>query len=126
MIYTYGMTNGNYSLWWDALSDWNKSGELAFYNRISYNQGNGWNYSLGFGYGSGGKNSDSSNVGGDWNYESEYAFNGTVSYSLQSGSLKGTTVRLHGTILERDEYAGAPDADETDIRFQVIVPYNFI
>ncbi|MBC7002023.1 porin [Photobacterium sp. BZF1] len=125
MIYTYGMTNGNYSLWWDALSDWNKSGQTSWYNRISYDQGNGWNYYLGFGYGTGSK-SAAEGAMGDWDYESEYAINGTVSYSLQSGSLKGTTVRLHGTILERDEYAGAADADETDLRFQVIVPYNFL
>ncbi|MDO6544317.1 porin [Photobacterium sanguinicancri] len=127
MIYTYGMTNGNYSQWWDALSDWNKSGEASWYNRISYNQGNGWNYYLGFGYGTGGQDSSNSDVvGGDWNYKSEYAVNGTIEYSLLSGALKGTTLRLHGTILERDEFDGAASADETDIRFQVIVPYNFI
>ncbi|NNN90443.1 OprD family porin, partial [Vibrio sp. 2-2(9)] len=49
----------------------------------------------------------------------------TVSYSLQSGALKGSTIRLHGTILERDEYAGAGDADETDLRLQVLIPYSF-
>ncbi|HIF9336393.1 TPA: porin [Photobacterium damselae] len=124
MIYTYGMTNGTYSLWWDALSDWNKSGEVAWYNRISYDQGNGWNYYLGFGYGTGSK-SAAEGAKGDWDYESEYAFNATIAYSLQSGALKGSTIRLHGTVLERDEYAGAPKADETDLRFQVIIPYTF-
>jgi hypothetical protein len=124
MIYTYGMTNGNYSLWWDALSDWNKSGQLSWYNRVAYNQGNGWNYYLGLGYGTGGK-SAAEGATGDWDYESEYAFNATVAYSLQTGALKGSTVRLHGTVLERDEYAGAASADETDLRLQVIIPYSF-
>lgn len=124
MIYTYGMTNGTYSLWWDALSDWNKSGEVSIYNRLSYNQGNGWNYYLGFGYGSGGK-SAAEGAMGDWDYESEYAVNGTVSYSVQNGALKGSTLRLHATMLERDEYAGAASADETDLRFQVLIPYTF-
>ncbi|PSV13901.1 OprD family porin [Photobacterium leiognathi] len=124
MIYTYGMTNGTYSLWWDALSDWNKSGEVSIYNRLSFDQGNGWNYYLGFGYGSGGK-SAAEGAKGDWDYESEYAVNGTISYSVQSGALKGSTVRLHGTVLERDEYEGAASADETDLRFQVIIPYTF-
>lgn len=124
MIYTYGMTNGTYSLWWDALSDWNKSGEVSIYNRLSYDQGDGWNYYLGFGYGSGGK-SAAEGAKGDWDYESEYAVNGTVSYSVQNGALKGSTLRLHATMLERDEFAGAASADETDVRFQVIIPYTF-
>ena len=123
-IHTYGMNNGTWSQWWDALSDWNKAGELAWYNRLSYNQGNGWNYYLGFGYGTG-ADSAASGASGDWDYESEYAVNATVSYSLQSGALKGSTIRLHGTILERDEYAGAGDADETDLRLQVLIPYSF-
>ena len=124
MIYTYGMTNGTYSLWWDALSDWNKSGEVSIYNRLSYDQGNGWNYYLGFGYGSGSK-SAADGAMGDWDYESEYAVNGTVSYSVPNGALKGSTIRLHATMLERDEFAGAASADETDLRFQVIIPYTF-
>ena len=124
-IHTYGMTNGTWSQYWDSLSDWNKAGEIAWYNRLSYDQGNGWNYYLGLGYGTG-ADSAASGASGDWDYESEYAVNATVSYSLQSGSLKGTTIRLHGTMLERDEYSGANDADETDIRFQVLIPYGFI
>ncbi|MDW1951204.1 porin, partial [Vibrio sp. 812(2023)] len=72
-----------------------------------------------------GADSAASGASGDWDYESEYAFNATVSYSLQSGALKGSTIRLHGTILERDEYAGAGDADETDLRLQVLIPYSF-
>lgn len=124
MIYTYGMTNGTYSLWWDALSDWNKSGEVSWYNRISYDQGNGWNYYLGFGYGTGVEKK--AQLQGDWHYDSEYAFNATIAYSLQSGALKGSTIRLHGTVLERDEVKGATrTADETDLRFQVIIPYSF-
>ncbi|HIF9340321.1 TPA: porin [Photobacterium damselae] len=124
MIYTYGMTNGTYSLWWDALSDWNKSGEVSWYNRISYDQGNGWNYYLGFGYGTGVEKK--AQLQGDWHYDSEYAFNATIAYSLQSGALKGSTIRLHGTVLERDEVKGATrTADETDLRFQVIIPYTF-
>ncbi len=120
-IYTYGMTNGTWSQWWDALSDWNQAGELAWYNKVSFNQGNGWNYYLGFGFGGGMDEQYSP-------YESEYAFNGTVSYSLQSGSLKGTTVRLHGTYLVRDEFVDQSangGFDETDLRLQVIVPYSF-
>ncbi|MGD8112472.1 porin [Vibrio sp. NTOU-M3] len=120
-IYTYGMTNGNWSQWWDALSDWNQAGELSWYNRVSFNQGNGWNYYVGVGYGTGADEDNSA-------YESEFAVNGTVSYSLQSGSLKGATVRLHGTYLVRDEFVDQSTAggfDETDLRLQVIIPYSF-
>lgn len=120
-IYTYGMTNGNWSQWWDALSDWNQAEELSWYNRVSFNHGNGWNTYVGVGYGTGADEKYSA-------YESEYAVNGTVSYSLQSGALKGATMRLHGTYLVRDEFADQSTAgghDETDIRFQVIIPYSF-
>ncbi|MBJ6911610.1 porin, partial [Vibrio cholerae] len=91
--------------------------------RVSYDQGNGWSYYLGFGFGTG-SDSAASGASGDWDYESEYAVNATVAYSVQAGALKGTTVRLHGTILERDEFEGASDADETDLRLQVIIPYS--
>ncbi|MFW1123105.1 porin, partial [Vibrio parahaemolyticus] len=55
----------------------------------------------------------------------DYAFNSTVSYSIKSGALKVSTIRLHGSILERDDYAVACDADETDLRLQVLIPYSF-
>ncbi len=124
MIYTYGISNGTYNVWWDALSDWNKSGELSWYNRITLNQGNGWKYSLGVGYGSG-ATSASDGADGDWDYSSEFAINGTIAYMVPSGRLKGSTVRLHGTRLERKEFHDSPSADETDVRLQLIVPFEF-
>ncbi|MGF1714664.1 porin [Photobacterium chitinilyticum] len=125
-IQTYGSNNGTWSQWWDALSDWNQDGELAWYNRVAYDAGNGWNYYAGFGYGTGADEAKNGQAGSA--FESEYAVNGTVSYSLQSGSLKGSTVRLHGTYLVRDEFADqnvAGGYDETDLRFQVLIPYSF-
>ncbi len=124
MIYTFGITNGTHNLWWDALSDWNKSGELSWYNRLTFNKGDGWKFSLGAGYGTGGK-SAADGAKGDWDYDKEYALNGTISYSVMSGRFEGTTVRLHGTRLEREEFSGAPKADETDVRLQLIVPFEF-
>ncbi|GAB3520776.1 porin [Photobacterium alginatilyticum] len=125
-VQTYGTNNGTWSQWWDALSDWNQDGEIAWYNRVSYDAGNGWNYYAGFGYGTGADEAKDGKPGSA--FESEYAVNGTVSYSLQTGSLKGSTVRLHGTYLVRDEFADQETAggyDETDLRFQVIIPYSF-
>ncbi|WP_235860131.1 hypothetical protein [Photobacterium aquimaris] len=117
-IYTYAMNNGNWSQFWDALSDWNQSGEVSMYNRLSFNAGNGWNYYMGVGYGSG---MNSNKVG----YSSEAAVNGTVGYTLQQGTLKGSVVQLHSTWLTRDEIKSATAGrDETDVRLQVIVPYS--
>ncbi len=120
-IYTYGMNNGNWSQFWDALSDWNQSGEVSFYNRLSYDMGNGWNYYLGTGYGTG---MESRVVG----YRNEFAINGTVGYTVPAGRLKGTTVSLHGTWLTRDETPvknQTTGKDQTDVRLQVIIPYQF-
>ena len=117
-IYTYAMNNGSWSQFWDALSDWNQSGEISLYNRLSFNAGNGWNYYMGLGYGSG---MDSAKVG----YNSEAAINGTVGYTLQQGTLKGSVVQLHSTWLTRDEIKSATAGrDETDVRLQVIIPYS--
>lgn len=121
-IYTYAMNNGSWSQWWDALSDWNQSGEVSFYNRLSYDMGNGWNYYLGTGYGTG---MDSKAVG----YRNEFAINGTVGYTVQGGTFKGTSLRLHGTWLTRDETHNSQGQlngkDQSDVRFQVIMPYRF-
>jgi hypothetical protein len=120
-IYTYGMNNGNWSQFWDALSDWNQSGEVSFYNRLSYDMGNGWNYYLGAGYGTG---MESRVVG----YRNEFAINGTVGYTVPTGTLKGTMIRLHGTWLTRDETPVKDQTsgkDQTDVRLQVIIPYQF-
>ena len=118
-IYTYAMNNGSWSQWWDALSDWNQSGEVSFYNRLSYNMGNGWNYYMGLGYGSG---MNSAKVG----YKSETAINGTVGYTVQDGMMKGSVVQLHGTWLTRDETkASTSGKQQTDVRLQVIIPYSF-
>lgn len=117
-IYTYAMNNGSWSQFWDALSDWNQSGETSLYNRLSFNAGNGWNYYMGVGYGSG---MDQTKVG----YSSEAAVNGTIGYTLQHSTLKGSVVQLHTTWLTRDEVKSATvGKDETDVRLQVIIPYT--
>ena len=124
MIYTFGMNNGLFSMWWDALSDWNKSGEIAIYNRFSAPIANGWEYYLGFGYGTGSKSAADGALG-DWDYGEEFAINATLSYTVPTGQLKDSTFRLHATRLKRNEFASATRyADETDLRFTVVIPYH--
>ncbi|MBB1463296.1 outer membrane porin, OprD family [Vibrio sp. SG41-7] len=115
----YGSNQGGF-YWWDALSDWNMPGEVAWYNRLSYDTGTGWGFNLGFGYGTG---ADESVAG--FSYESEYAINGDITYSVSSGALKGTLFKLHATQLERDPFDGKEDRDEQDLRFIVIAPFSF-
>ncbi|KLV05901.1 hypothetical protein ABT56_10270 [Photobacterium aquae] len=118
----YGSNNGNWSLWWDALSDWNMPGEIAWYNRISHNTGTGWTFNLGAGYGGGAE--ESKNAG--FSYESEWAVNGDIIYSIQNGALKGTTFKLHATHLQRDAFEGKEERNEQDLRFVVIAPFSFL
>ncbi|MGR5341608.1 porin [Vibrio astriarenae] len=115
-VRAYGSNNGTWSQWWDALSDWNQDTELAWYNRLSTEFGNGW-----FGYVGLGLSTIDEGV---TTYEGEYAVNGTIGYTLPSGAMKGTTMRFHTTYLTRDETSGN-DQEWVDFRFQVIVPHNF-
>ncbi|MCV3283789.1 OprD family porin [Aeromonas veronii] len=116
----YGSNNGVYALWWDALSDWNMPGEVAWYNRLSYDTGSGWKFNLGAGYGGG---ADKSKAG--FSYESEWAVNADVMYTISTGALKGTLFKLHATHLERDAFEGKDERNEQDLRFIVIAPFSF-
>lgn len=116
-VRAYGSNNGTWSQWWDALSDWNQDTQLAWYNRISKDFGDGW-----FGYvGAAISTIDEDSVG----FDAEYAVNGTIGYTLPSGAMKGTTMRFHTTFLTRDMNDNS-DYERADFRFQVIVPYNFL
>ncbi|USR77968.1 OprD family porin [Photobacterium damselae] len=116
----YGSNNGTWSLWWDALSDWNMPGEVAWYNRITHNTGTGWTFNLGAGYGGGAEESKAS-----FSYKSEWAINGDIMYKVQSGALKDTLFKLHATTLTRDAYSGKEERNEQDVRFMVIAPFSF-
>ncbi len=115
-VRAYGSNNGTWSQWWDALSDWNQNTQLAFYNRISKDFGNGWNAYAGAAL----SQMDGEKGSG---FDTEYAVNGTVGYTMPSGSLKGTTMRFHSTFLVRDMNDNS-DYERADFRLQVIVPYS--
>ncbi|WP_038175501.1 porin [Vibrio pacinii] len=116
-VRNYGSNNGTFSQYWNALSDWDQSGQLSWYNKLSYSFGDGWFVAGGVAL----STVDDNNVN---TYDSEYAVNADIGYSLQSGSLKGSTIKLHLTQLTRDMNDGS-EFDWQDIRFQVIIPYNF-
>ncbi|WP_159738159.1 porin [Vibrio atypicus] len=113
----YGSNNGTWSQWWDALSDWNQNTQLAWYNRLSKDFGNGWNGYVGAAL----STMDGDKAAG---FDSEYALNGTIGYTLPTGAMKGTTMRFHTTFLTRDMNDGS-DYERADFRFQIIVPHNF-
>ncbi len=115
-VRAYGSNNGTWSQWWDALSDWNQDTQIAWYNRLNSDFGNGWSGYVGLGV----STISEETVG----FDSEYALNGTVGYTLPSGAMKGTTMRLHSTYLTRD-MSDNSDYERVDFRFQVIVPHNF-
>ncbi|KAB2825503.1 porin [Aliivibrio finisterrensis] len=113
----YGSNNGTFSQYWNALSDWDQSNQLSWYNKASYNFGNGWFAGAGVAV-----STIDNDVSG---YDGEYAVNGDIGYSVQSGSLKGSTLKLHVTQLTRDMTDGS-DYDWSDVRLQVFIPYNFM
>ncbi len=117
-VAAYGSNNGTWSQWWDALSDWNQNTQLAWYNRISRDFGNGWNLYAGAAI---------SQMDGDKSagFDSEYAVNSTIAYTMPSGALKGSTVSFHSTYLVRDMNDNS-DHERADFRLQVSVPYNFL
>lgn len=117
----YGSNNGVYALWWDALSDWNMPGEIAWFNKASYKANENWTVNFGFAYGGNAKESTAG-----FSYKSEYAFTGDITYTVPAGTLKGTLFKLHGTVLERDAFAGKEDRDENDLRFIMIMPMSLI
>ncbi|MGF1722723.1 porin [Vibrio kyushuensis] len=113
----YGQNNGTFSLWWNALSDFDQSGQLSWFNKLSYNFGDGWFVNGGVVVST--LDEDVSSYG------NEYAFTGDVGYSLQSGALKGSTLKLHVAQVSRDMNDGS-DFAWSDVRFQVFIPYNFL
>jgi hypothetical protein len=114
----YGSNNGTFSQWWDALSDWDQSGQLSWFNRASRNFDSGWF----MGAGVVASTVDDNGVN---TYDGEYAVNADVGYSVPSGALKGSTVKLHLTHVERDMIDNS-DYTWQDVRFQVLIPYNFL
>ncbi len=116
----YGSNNGTFSVWWDALSDWNQDEQIAWSNRASTSFGDGW-----FAYAGVIVANGTNNQAAIVQFDNEWAINGTIGYSVPRGALKGATIRLHATHLERDLDSGN-DYQRDDVRFQIIVPYNFI
>ncbi|MCE2571572.1 hypothetical protein [Motilimonas eburnea] len=119
----YGSNNGTWGQWWDALSDWNQDGQVAWSNRASTSFADGWFAYVGVIVANGSDTGESNSPAIQW--DNEWAVNGTIGYSVPRGALKGATIRLHATHLERDLDANA-DYKRDDVRFQIIVPYNFL
>lgn len=114
----YGSNNGTFSQWWDALSDWDRSGQLSWFNRASRSFDSGWMMGAGLVLSTVDKNDVNT-------WDGEYAINADIGYSVPDGALKGSTIKLHLTHVERDMTDNS-DFSWQDLRFQVFVPYNFL
>ncbi|PKF62831.1 porin [Psychromonas sp. psych-6C06] len=119
----YSTNAGTFSLWWDAMSDFNQNQELAWFNKVSYSFDNGIWLNGGVVL---------ATIGDDQAYmDKEWAVNGNIGYTVPTGNLKGSTLLFHVTHLNRNEQnpdlnGGWYAQSQQDFRLQLIMPYNFI
>ncbi|OLQ76005.1 hypothetical protein BIT28_18470 [Photobacterium proteolyticum] len=117
-------TNGSvFSQWWDATTDWDASGQLSWFNRLAYNFDSGLTLGGAFIF----STLDDNDVN---QFDSEYAVTADITYSIQTGALKGTAFNLHLVHNERDTNENFVDGQwpwesSQDARLRVMIPYNF-
>jgi hypothetical protein len=124
----YGSSNGRYDIWWDARSDWNHDNEKAVFVGIWYDFYEGWNVGTSFVYGWDGLPNSNATGSAENARLTEHAWNFDLAYTVQSGDLKGATIKLHYT--DYRNTSGQPAfstfgnafPSQKDIKFMVTVP----
>ncbi|MFO6423400.1 OprD family outer membrane porin [Motilimonas sp. KMU-193] len=124
----YGGSNGAYEPWWDARSDWNHDEEKAVFVGVWRDLADlgatGWSVGASYGYGWGGESIDTTDE------LKEEAYNFDIAYTVQDGTFKGTTAKLHYTDYnnksDQPSWGAFKNAfqDEQDLKLMVIVPFS--
>ncbi|MCE2571031.1 OprD family outer membrane porin [Motilimonas eburnea] len=125
----YGGSNGAYEPWWDARSDWNHNEEKAVFIGVWRDLADlgaaGWSTGVSYAYGWGGES-----IEAPTDELKENAWNLDIAYTVQDGSFKGTTAKLHYTKYENESDQPSWGAyknafqDEQDLKFMIIMPFS--